>query len=89
MSTIHRPKVERGTDHVGVVFRMRCTCGTSGADQPTRGLARRDFDAHLTALPLVPDHQRCRFPREHDCREWEPCEMCEHQLALFDLGDVA
>ncbi|MBX6168534.1 MAG: hypothetical protein IRY84_12965, partial [Thermobispora bispora] len=44
---------------------------------------------HITTLPLVPDHQRCQFPREHDCREWEPCEVCEHQLPLLDLGDVA
>lgn len=87
--TRHRPRIVRGTDHVGVVYRMRCTCGTSGADQPTRGLARRDFDAHLTALPLVPTEQQCRDPHRHDVRPWEPCELCANQLPLFDLGDVA
>lgn len=88
--TRHRPIVASAIARgAGLVYRMRCTCGASGADQPTRGLARRDLDAHLTALPLVPPEQQCRDPRTHGTREWEPCETCANQLPLFDLGDVA
>lgn len=87
--TRHRPTIKTGTGHVGVVYRMRCTCGASGDDQPVRSLAKRDIDNHLRTLPLVPVEQQCRDPRAHGTREWEPCETCANQLPLFDLGDVA
>lgn len=88
--TRHRPIVASAIARgAGLVYRMRCTCGTCGADQPTRGLAARDLDAHLTALPLVPPGQQCRDPHRHDVRPWEPCELCAAQLPLFDLEMTA
>lgn len=84
----HRPVIERGIDAWGHVYRMRCTCGASGEAHDMRGLAERDLNEHVRALPEVPPPQRCRHPKEHDWRAWEPCQVCAGQLELFDLQET-
>ena len=81
----HRRVVAAGADAVGRTFQMRCTCGRTGEVHQVRSLARMDLERHITTLPLVPAAQQCRDPQRHDCREWEPCALCEGQQALFTL----
>lgn len=84
----HRPAVRRVLGGDGfVAYRLHCTCGRVGEAHPIRSLAKRDLDRHISALPPVPAEQRCLTPRIHDRREWEPCEVCEKQLPLFDLEE--
>ncbi|WP_169948628.1 hypothetical protein [Microbispora sp. H11081] len=87
MSTVvrHRPVVASGADTVGRTYQMRCTCGRTGDVHQVRSLARMDLERHITTLPLVPARQQCRDPQRHDCREWEPCALCEGQEPLFTL----
>lgn len=86
----HRPKVARTVSPCGgTVYRMVCTCGQTGRQWPARGPAREELERHITALPLVPAARQCHAPRAHDRRAWEPCGLCEHQTALFDLAGGA
>ncbi|MBO4274945.1 hypothetical protein [Microbispora triticiradicis] len=85
----HRPAITRSANEFGATYRLVCTCGRTGEQHQVRSLARMDLDRHLTALPLVPEHQQCRDPQRHDCRPWEPCELCEGQEALFGLPGPA
>ncbi|GIH63991.1 hypothetical protein [Microbispora siamensis] len=80
----HRPVIERGFSETSRTYRMRCTCGVSAEDQAARRMAEIDLREHVQSLPYVPVDQRCRDPKGHDRRYWEPCATCANQLALFD-----
>ncbi|GGL56571.1 hypothetical protein [Planomonospora parontospora] len=84
----HRPKVVRTADDVGAVYRMTCTCGTTGRDWYARPPAKEELERHIATLPRVPAGQECRDPKRHDRRHWEPCGLCAGQEALFDLADL-
>ncbi|MFD8534314.1 hypothetical protein ACFV0L_43590 [Streptosporangium canum] len=81
----HRPAIRRGAGTLGRVYQLVCSCGQSGREHAARRMAQVDLNAHLLALPPVPAAQQCHNPKQHDRRGWEPCGICEHQTALFDL----
>jgi hypothetical protein len=86
----HRPVIEQTvSDGCAVAYRLRCTCGEAGQEWGQRAAAGYDKFIHVNKLiadAAIPAGQRCRFPRAHDRREWEPCALCAGQESLFDIG---
>jgi hypothetical protein len=70
----------------GYAYQAVCTCGVAGEVRAARRAAQADLTRHEQSLPKVPASERCRHPRDHDCKPWEVCRLCAGQLSL-DLGD--
>lgn len=96
----HHHEVRDDPDETGVrvervrlVWTMRCSCGHTREFQVTlapspsaygRSEAQRARREHLEAVAPRPD-ERCRAPKDHRAKWWDPCELCAGQMVLPGL----